>query len=243
MTMEIILMICFLMLAHSVESVLGFGATIIAFGLGAHLMPVDRLVVILVLIALIQSAFLVIRWWKHIEWGSILRFILPVALAGVIGGILLRNLANEGMLKLILGVFIICLSALELFYIVVNQHAQRRELHFGPGFLLVLFGGILHGLLAIGGPLIVYYAGRKISSQESVRGTLSFIWIILNLAMLAGFIINGRITADILVVTVYLLPGLILGIIIGHRLRMSDRVFKGVTYALLLLVGVTLVLP
>ena len=65
---------------------------------------------------------------------------------------------------------------------------------------------------------------------------------ILNAAMLAGFIINHRITADVLGATCLLLPGLVLGIAIGHALKESDRTFKTITYCMLLVVGITLVI-
>ncbi len=242
MTREILLMTCFLAVAHSVESVLGFGATIIAFGLGAHFFTADRLVVMLVLIALLQSAFLVVRWFRHIEWHSVFRFIIPVALAGVFIGIVARNVAGDATLKLILGSFIIILSAVELAVLFFFRGGGSRNLSPVAGFFLVIGGGIFHGLLAIGGPLIVYYAGRKLSSQESVRGTLSFVWIILNMAMLAGFIVNRRVTAEILTDTALLLPGLVLGIIIGHSLKIDEKTFRVITYCMLLGIGVTLVL-
>ena len=88
MTQEMLLMMGSLS-SPAVESVLGFGATVIACGLGAHFFPVDRLVVMLVLLALLQSAFLVARWFRHIEWSRMLRFIvrssqvsLPVSWSG-----------------------------------------------------------------------------------------------------------------------------------------------------------------
>ena len=65
---------------------------------------------------------------------------------------------------------------------------------------------------------------------------------ILNAAMLAGFIINHRITAEVLGATGLLLPGLVLGIAIGHALKVSDRTFKTITYCMLLVVGITLVI-
>ena len=109
MTKEMPSMMGFLVIAHAVESVLGFGATVIALGFWAHFFPVDRLVVMLVLIALLQSAFLVARWFRHIEWSRMFRFIVPVSLAGVIAGIMVRNLADDGTLKMVLGAFIISL--------------------------------------------------------------------------------------------------------------------------------------
>jgi uncharacterized membrane protein YfcA len=241
MSNKLVLMNAILVLAHAVESVLGFGATITAFGLGVYLFPVNTLVVILVMIALLQSAWLVIRWFKHIEWNKIFSKILPVSLIGVIIGIVLRNRFDESVLKLILGLFIICLSLFELSLVVISRKKEIKNIPEPAGFFLILSGGIFHGLLAVGAPLIVYYASRQLSSQGSVKGTLSFVWLLLNIVMLGGFIINGQITTDVLKLTGMLIPGLAAGILAGSLIRVSDNIFRIVTYILLMIIGSTLV--
>ena len=89
--------------------------------------------------------------------------------------------------------------------------------------------------------LIVYYASRQLSLQGSVKGTLSFVWLLLNIVMLGGFIINGQITIDVLKLTGMLIPGLTAGILAGSLIRVSDNLFRIVTYILLMIIGSSLV--
>jgi uncharacterized membrane protein YfcA len=166
-----------------------------------------------------------------------------VALAGVLIGINIRNFTNEFFLRLILGIFVMTLSAIELLVILLKKDTPDRELSSVAGFALVLTGGLFHGLLASGGPPIVYYSSRKLSSQESVRGTLAFIWLLLNITMVTGFLINNRFSTEIFITTGLLLPGTIIGLIIGYLLKVSDRTFKIVTYVLLCIIGISLVIP
>jgi uncharacterized membrane protein YfcA len=242
MTNKLVLMNAILVLAASVESVLGFGATITAFGLGVYLFNVKTLVIVLVLLALLQSTYLIIKWFKHIEWNKIYSRILPVSLIGVLIGIVLRNRFDEKVLKLILGSFIICLSAAELYLTFFRKKMEARKLSEPAGFVLVLTGGIFHGLLAVGAPLIVYYASRQLSSQGSIRGTLSFVWLLLNIVMLGGFIINGQITFDVLKLTGMLIPGLAAGVLAGSIIKVSDNIFRIITYILLMIIGSSLII-
>ncbi|MCP4130569.1 MAG: sulfite exporter TauE/SafE family protein [bacterium] len=237
-----LMMIGVLIAAHTVESVLGFGATIIAFGIGTYFYPVNTLIVLLVFLALLQSAWLIYKWFSHIEWRKILRTILPLALVGVVLGIIIRSHTNEDILKTILGLFIICISAVELVKVIPARGTAGKTLSPVTGFVFIFSGGIFHGLLAIGGPLIVYYASKQLSSQESIKGTLSFVWFIMNIVMLAGFITGSQITLEILGTGAMLLPGLAAGIYIGTLLSVPDRVFKIATYILLLVIGGSLVI-
>lgn len=243
MTNRLILMNAVLVVAHAVESVLGFGATITAFGLGLYLFQINTLLVVLVLLALLQSTWLVIRWFTHIEWKKIYARILPVALLGVIVGILLRDRFDEAGLKLILGLFILVLASAELVLMAVSRKRTSRNLPKGAGLALILTGGIFHGLLTIGGPLIVYYASRQLSSQGSIRGTLAFIWLILNIVMLGGFLLDGRITGEVLKMTGMLLPGFAAGILAGSLLKVRDDIFRIVTYVMLMLIAVSILVP
>ena len=82
---------------------------------------------------------------------------------------------------------------------------------------------------------------RQLSLQGSVKGTLSFVWLLLNIVMLGGFIINGQITIDVLKLTGMLIPGLTAGILAGSLIRVSDNFFRIVTYILLMIIGSSLV--
>jgi uncharacterized membrane protein YfcA len=240
-SLTLLLLGCILILAHTAETVLGFGATLIALALAIHLFPLETLVPVLVILGLLQSIWLVARWFRYIDWRTLLLQILPIAVAGTIVGILSREKANEGMLKIILGAFIIIVSLAELALLFIRR-IPGGTLRWYYRISLLAAGGIFHGLFATGGPPIVYYASRQFERQENFRATLSMLWLILNIGLLAGFLIAGQLDMEKLKITAMVLPGLIIGIIIGSLIRVRELWFKSLTYVLLFFAGVFLLI-
>lgn len=237
--MSLFLLGCILILAHTAETFLGFGATLIALALGVHLIPLETLVPVLVILALLQSLWLVVRWFRHIKWRVLLRQILPAAGIGIPIGIWGRGLADEAQLRMILGAFIVAVSSMELVS-VFRRRTAREELRWYYRIPVLVAGGIFHGLFATGGPLIVYYASRQLKSQASFRATLSMLWLILNTVLLINFWMLGQIDFQTLEMTAVVLPGLVAGILVGSFIRAKELIFRAVTYALLLSNGLVL---
>ena len=105
---------------------------------------------------------------------------------------------------------------------------------------LLIGGGIFHGLFATGGPSIVYYASRQFAAQEHFRATLSMLWLILNVGLIIGFLLGGQMDVDKLGMTAMVLPGLIIGIVVGSLIRVKEFWFKILTYILLFFAGLFL---
>ncbi len=129
---NILLLALILVLAHMVETTLGFGDTIIALAFGLFLFPLEMLLPALVALAILQSTWLVIRWHRQVNWRLLLITILPLAALGMIAGILIRNYANETALIMVLGVFIMLVSAVELIGLYI-QEVRRRAAAPLPG--------------------------------------------------------------------------------------------------------------
>jgi hypothetical protein len=242
MDYAIFALIVILVLAHTAETILGFGATIIAFTLAAHLFPVKELVVILVFVALIQSMWLLSRSLHAINWRILLSRILPFALLGMIGGIAIRTSVPEALVKKILGLFVVVLASIELTRLLRRRTATPDTLHEATAGAFLIGGGIFHGLFATGGPLIVYHTNRQLQGQDAIRGTLAVVWIVLNIGMVLSFLFTKQITSVLLWQTLLILPGVAVGIAIGHWLKIDDFIFKTVTYSLLLCTGALLLL-
>ena len=241
MVLTLFLLGCILVLAHTAETVLGFGCTLIALALGVHLLPLETLVPMLVIFGLLQSIWLVGRWYRYIDWRILLVNILPLATAGMVIGILSREIADENTLKMVLGEFIIIVSVAELAMLFIKK-APGGQLRWYYRVPLLIGGGIFHGLFAAGGPPIVYYASRQFSAQETFRATLSMLWLLLNIGLIIGFMVGGQMDLVKLEMTAMVLPGLVIGIIVGSLIRVKEFWFKVLTYALLFFSGLFLLI-
>ena len=233
---NILLLVLILALAHLVETTLGFGDTIISLALGLFLFPLEVLLPALVALAILQSAWLVIRWHRQVNWRLLLITILPLAFAGMLGGILIRDYAHETVLIIVLGVFIILVSSVEL----IGLHLSKSAAGPLPRCLAVpvlLGGGIFHGLFATGGPLIVYYAGREIREPQAFLGTLAVLWLILNVVLYATMWMAGSAGVQSLQLAGMVLPGFIAGVVIGSFIKIKELTFKTMTWSVLFVVG------
>jgi len=235
---DIAILALILVLAHSVETYLGFGSTIIALSLGIFLFPMETLLPALVTIGTLQSAWLIIRWHGHIRWRIILVSILPLAAVGLAAGILLRDYASETLLIAVLGLFIIVTSTLELVSLYRSTGVQRVPLSRWISAPVIFAGGLFQGLFASGGPPIVYYAGREIDDPAEFRSTLSVLWLILNLALLISMWAGDQAGILTLELAALLLPGFIAGVVIGSFIKMESKTFKAATWAMLLIIGI-----
>jgi hypothetical protein len=86
----------------------------------------------------------------------------------------------------------------------------------------------------------VYYASRQLREQATFRATLSTLWLVLNTVLLIGFWSGAQLDSEIFKMTAFVLPGLIVGIVLGSFIRVNELIFRGITYALLLLSGLVL---
>ncbi|MFH1811226.1 MAG: sulfite exporter TauE/SafE family protein [Pseudomonadota bacterium] len=237
----IVLLAAVVALAHMVETMTGFGATVIALALGVHLLPLEQLLPSLVAVGLVQSTYLVSRHRRHIAWPVLLHRILPLAGLGLAIGATLFYLLAAPALQTLLGVFVIGVASYRLWQLWRDATPTSPQ-SLPVAAALLIGGGFFHGLFASGGPLIVTYAARAIPDKAAFRVTLSSLWLTLSGILLITYAWTGRLDQGRLQTALYLLPGLLVGIVAGELLhqRVPERGFRIAVQVLLLATGVVL---
>lgn len=229
------------MVAFVVEAAIGFGSTVVTVALGALFVPVDRILPAFVPLNLLMSIYLVARYWRAVAWPVVLRRVLPLMLLGMPVGMLAFRALDKGALVTVFGVFVVLLSAHQLFR--HGSAASPAPLARGAGHALLVVAGVIHGAFATGGPLVVYVMGREVEDKSAFRATLSVLWLVLNTVLLVGFVWSGKLDAETVRASAWLLGSLVVGLVIGEALHAripADR-FRLVVFALLGLAGVVLV--
>lgn len=226
---------------HAVAAVTGFGSAALALPFIISLLGMRRGIVVITILAWIIAVYYAVIKRREINFrqaGIIIGFMLP----GMPLGMLLFRSFDTLILKKILAVFIIAISVWQLLQLLVLHHKNENP----PGKirallyrLLLVTGGIVHGMFTAGGPLAVIYAAQSIHSKAQFRATLNFIWSVLNFIIIVTFIAEGSFNAEIAVNTAALIPFLAAGIIIGEIIhgRMNERVFSITVFSILLLTG------
>lgn len=230
------------LLAFTVEAMAGFGATVITVTLASHLMPIPEVLAALVPVNLLLSAYLVVRHRDAVSWPHVVRAGLGLMGVGVVMGMALYRAERHSWLKASFAAFVVTLSAIELSRLRRRGLVRGGALASKPRAVALVLAGVIHGVFACGGPLLVYVLGRELDDKARFRATLSAIWLALNGLLIANLVSSGDIGRRSLETSGILLTSLIGGLLIGERLhaRIDEGPFRKAIYALLFLAGASL---
>ncbi len=234
--------------AQTVQAATGFGGVIIAVALGAHLYPLHILVPVVVTLDMAMNIYLVSRHKKYIDWQVLKKRILPYIGLGLAIGLFLFYLNPVEILELAFAIFIILISIFELIKLFLASRDPNNAIAPIPlkpwaAASWLLAGGIIHGIYASGGPLVVYFASRQLTNKAAFRSTLSMLWLILASILMIGYLSGGRLNIETLSISSSLILPLLLGILTGEFIhsRIREKAFRPVIYTLLIIAGVFLV--
>ncbi len=229
-------------IAYTVQTATGFGAAVLTLAAGAFLMPIPELVALMVPLSLAQTSWVVARNHRSVDLRYLLLWVTPLmGGATALSFWLLSDLSND-QLKSALGVMILALSAWEL--LGMWRAAPERGRSVKVEVAALLGAGVVHGVFATGGPLLVYAISRRGMDKRTLRGTLTAAWIPLNVILMVQLLAAGRITEATLADTALLMLGLPVGIWLGEKLhrRVDERRFRVMVFTVMALAGIPMVL-
>ncbi|MBL9038075.1 MAG: sulfite exporter TauE/SafE family protein [Archangium sp.] len=230
MSNDLVILSAIVFTAFMVEAAAGFGSMLIAVTVGVTMFPLEPLLAWLVPVNITLSTYLVSRGYRVVAWRFLFVGLLPLMIAGLIVGTLLRGQLSGGWLKLAFGVFVMLVGVSQL-----RRKGEPKPLTTPVRTGLLLAAGLVHGVFATGGPLAVVVASREIKEKAAFRATLSCLWGVLN-----GLLIPKLpMSLDTLRTSALMLPALGLGIVVGeivHR-RLDEARFRKVIAVMLVFAG------
>ncbi len=226
--------------AFTTEATAGFGASIISLTLGSLFLPIETLLPIVVPLDVALALYIVLRHREHIAWRFLLVRVLPLMLTGAAAGYAVSSQLGGPVMKQIFGTLVVALSALELWRLARAGRNDTRPLPTPIDLLVILAAGVVHGIYATGGPLLVYSIGRSNLAKSELRSTLAAVWLILNTVLSTTYMVSGRITGDKIESIGLMAPVLVVAIVAGEALhsRIPDRPFRALVFTLLLGAGI-----
>jgi uncharacterized membrane protein YfcA len=230
--------------AFVVQATAGFGSVMLSLAIGSLLWPLSEIVPIVVPLSFCLSAYILIRDWRYVDRAVLFRLIGPLMTAGAVVGMLLVPFASPTILRMLLGT-IVSVAALRGLVSMFSgkQLAARRG---SVGSLVWIVGaGIVHGMIATGGPPLVYAIESLGLEKRSFRSTLAAVWFVLNLMLSIRFMSTGVIGQPELLHLAKLLPVVAIAILVGEFLhaRVSEKHFRAAIFSLLFVAGILLWLP
>jgi len=224
------------------KSGFGSGAAFAAAAILALVVaPGQALGLMLPLLMLIDLATLR-PYWRQWSWPDA-RLLILGGVPGVVLGALLFEVANDDVLRGLIGVISLGFVGWQL--------ARARGWLRVDGRAMPLWGGAIAGVVAgftsfishAGGPpAAVYLLSRRLGKTEYQATTVLVFWAI-NIAKFVPYAFLGIFTAPILFADVMLAPFALLGAWLGVKAHflVPERVFFVITYLLLTVTGVRLI--
>lgn len=160
--------------------------------------------------------FAVIYYNRHARWFYILRF-LPWMVLGILIGVLIGNDLDERTFKI--GMAAIILISVGMMYWWDRRKSKNVPTHWAFAGLVGAMAGITTMIGNLGGAFSnIYFLAMRVPKNEFI-GTAAWLFLIINVLKLPLHIfVWGTITTETLLFDLKLLPGIILGIIVGIRI-------------------------
>ncbi|MDX1517552.1 MAG: sulfite exporter TauE/SafE family protein [Woeseiaceae bacterium] len=236
--------------AAAVPAVILFGISKGGFGggLGVIAVPLVSLTISPVqaagiLLPILCLMDLLSLWAYRGRWiWTELKILLPASLIGILIGTLTFGYLAASHVRLIVGVVAVWFT---LHYVIARRR-RRERLPDYPQSAGVL-GGSVAGFTSFvahaGGPPINMYLLRRPLDRTDFVATTVLFFAVVNYVKLVPYAWLGQLQSGNLLTSLTLAPLAPIGIAIGIYLhkRVTDRLFFGVVYALLFVVGIRLI--
>jgi uncharacterized membrane protein YfcA len=222
--------------AQVVSTVTGFGNNILALPPLTMLVGLPASKAALILLGTLVYSVLVMRWWRRVKWRELL-VICVVGGVGLVAGMYAFHRLPQQASIAVLGVFVLSVGL----YGLLDLRIIRVPNALATGLLFL--GGAVHGAFTVGGPLIVIHCRRAIPDRTAFRSTLNVAWIVLNLAMIAGWMITRAWPAGTMRLTLVGLPFSIAAVLVGEWIhhRVHAKTFQVWVNVVLVVTGVMLI--
>jgi uncharacterized membrane protein YfcA len=224
------------LVAYIIFGMSGFGSTIIAVPLLAHLYPLKFVIPLIVVLDCIGAIGMGLRLRADVNRRELVP-LLPFLLIGLgIGAALLLRLPAAALLTC-LGVFAIVFGLRYMSPAATTFRLPRWSA--GP---LGVFAGTTSSTLGVGGPIYVLYLTGRGATPEQIRATMPVIFTFTTIARIVIFAAAGLFSRDVLVLAAMLLPIMLFGMYCGHRLHLNlsrEQMFR-VVGGLLVMSGASL---
>lgn len=233
---SILLFIIIIVVASILQTSTGFGFSIMATPFLLLLFEPKEAIQINLILSLVISCALIAKIKKDIDFGVLKRFVIGSSI-GLIAGIIIFLSINMDMLKIGVGIVILCLTFLLIGRLRIKQTNPRDTVVGG------LSGTLTSSIGMPGPPLLLYFSGTD-TQKEKLRGTTLAFYLFIYLMSLITQIIFAGTTQTVWVSSGLALPLVLLGLYFGQYLfkHINQKHFRVFTYIILLFTGVYLLI-
>ncbi|WP_353625869.1 sulfite exporter TauE/SafE family protein [Bacillus sp. JCM 19041] len=187
------------------------------------------------ILSILISLALFLRMFADIDLSIVKRLAVGSLIGAPIGVALLTLIATD-VLKIVVGLLLIGVTVVLIKQLTLRQSPKRDGVVGG-------ISGVLTASIGMPGPpLIVYFSGARMSKEVTRATTLAFFLLIYPVSLTLQAVFVG-VEVEVWRLSLFALPFVALGLVVGQMLfkRISQRLFRRITFALLLLAGIGLI--
>lgn len=219
--------------ASMTQGIASFGFSLIALPLLGIFLPLRVVVPILTFYSFVLNTVIISHIRKHVS----IKRILIIVITGIVGtpfGAYLLKIASENTLKFAVGVILIIAAIINFKGYKIK--VKNEKLVYIP---VGLVSGLLNGSVSFAGPPVVLFMSNQGVEKQIFRANLTAYFWILNIVTIPTYFFGGLITPDVTSYSLYLLPSLVIGTLIGIKLgnNVDEILFKRLTLGLITVMG------
>ena len=223
-------------IAYAIESIFGFGGTIIFLGISGLFYDFNSLLKLAMIVALASGLAVLIQSYKHLSWKHLMQ-ILIYTIPGAIFGTYLITFFSSDLLIKFFALILIIYGCFNLFFpnLIIPNYLKRG---------LLILGGIIQGIYTIGGPFVLMGYKDNFSSKQELRSTMAGYFFTINSIRAIFFMMLGESYVDIIFsyypIAILVMVSVWLGYFI-HK-KIPEILFRKLIIIAITLIGILILL-
>ena len=237
MLTEIILIGLIIFLASFNQGLTGFGFALTSLPLLSLVIDVKEAIPLAAICGFIVNIYLTYQLKAHIDFSEI-KLLIIGSIIGIPLGVFFLAKADESLiLKILAGVILLFVLLNTTHFIKPFNISNRWGLVFG------FFSGILGGAFNTNGPPVLIYFYLKDWDKYKQKASITGYFIITSILIVTSHAVSGFTTSTILLHSLYALPFLVAGILLGNSLfsKVSTNLYRSIILVFLTAMSLILI--
>jgi hypothetical protein len=225
----IALIACF---AYAIESIFGFGGTIIFLGISGFFFDFNSLLKLAMIVGLSSGLAVLIQSYKYVSLKHLIKILIYTIPGALIGTYFISYFASDILIK-IFAIILIIYGCFNLFF------PDIRFPQFLKNFFVIL-GGFIQGIYTIGGPFVLMGYKDYFSSKQELRSTMAGYFFIINSLRAIFFMFLGGSYLEIVKIYYPIALLVMLSVWLGYFIhkQIPEILFKKLIIIAITLIGV-----
>jgi uncharacterized protein len=222
------------------SGVAGFAMGLVVSGVCLHLFTPLQTAALIAGYGFVTQGYALWKFRESVSWKSAAPFIVGGAIGVPIGTMLLAY-TDPDVLRVAIGAFLVLYTIYGLARPALKASRETASIDVGVGVL----NGLLGGLTGLSGIVIVIWCQMRNWPKDVQRGIFQPVLMATIVMATASLTVAGAMTVETVKIFLLGLPCMIAGTWVGLKLygRLDDEAFRKVVLALLLVSGISLVVP